>query len=175
MPEFGFIKYFGVQTASLFQFGAGVGTSHQIGGFFGNAAACGTTESFNSFLGFLPGKGIKGAGQDEFHARERQRLRFDGFFFELDSAGKVVWKVEKNDLPGIELLFVAGLQRLANGNTVVCNWGGHGRKGEQAQIFEITRDKKVVARMFDFDKFGTISAAQVLDEKGNSAKGEILR
>ncbi|MCK4997997.1 MAG: hypothetical protein KAS23_00630, partial [Anaerohalosphaera sp.] len=76
---------------------------------------------------------------------------------EVDGDDKVVWQLNENDLPGNPLRFVAGIQRLPNGNTVVCNWGGHGHVGEQPQIFEVTPDKKVVWQVFDFEKFGTIS------------------
>ena len=43
---------------------------------------------------------------------------------EVDPAGKTVWAVEENDLPDNPLRFVAGMQRLPNGSTLVCNWGG---------------------------------------------------
>ena len=59
-------------------------------------------------------------------------------------------EVKENDLPGNPLRFVAGLQRLPNGNTLICNWGGHGFIGQQPQICEITRDKQVVGEIYDF-------------------------
>ena len=46
---------------------------------------------------------------------------------EVDATNNIVWHVEETDIPGNQLLFVAGLQRLPNGNTVLCNWLGHGR------------------------------------------------
>ena len=94
---------------------------------------------------------------------------------ETDAAGKVVWRVNENDLPGNPLRFVAGLFRLKNGNTIICNWGGHGHVGEQPQVVEITRDKKVVGEIYDFKRFGTISGVYVLDEKGDPTKGEVVR
>jgi len=94
---------------------------------------------------------------------------------EVDANDKVVWEINENDLEGNPIRFAAGIQRLRNGNTVVCNWGGHGHIGEQPQIFEVTRNKKVVWEVFDFEKFGTISAVQLLDEKGDVRKGNILR
>jgi outer membrane protein assembly factor BamB len=63
---------------------------------------------------------------------------------ELDAAGKVVWEVKQNDVPGARLEFVAGLQRLPNGDTVVANYLGHGSIGHGAHVFEITPDKKLV-------------------------------
>lgn len=94
---------------------------------------------------------------------------------EVDPKGKVVWEIEENDLPGNPLRFVAGMQRRANGNTVICNWGGHGHIGEQPQIFEVTRDKKVVAELSDWARFKTISGVFVIGEKGDVTKCRITR
>ena len=94
---------------------------------------------------------------------------------EVDADDNVVWEINENDLEGNPIRFAGGIQRLRNGNTVVCNWGGHGHIGEQPQIFEVTPDKKVVWEVFDFEKFKTISGVQVLDEKGDVRKGRILR
>ena len=94
---------------------------------------------------------------------------------EVDPTDKIVWQVDENELPGIPLRFVAGVQRLPNGDTVVCNWGGHGHVGEQPLIFEITRDKQVVWKVDDYQKLRTISGVQLLDVPGDVTKGEILR
>ena len=94
---------------------------------------------------------------------------------EVDAKENVVWQIGDNDLPGNPLRFVAGVQRLPNGNTVVCNWGGHGHVGQQPQIFEVTRDKKVVWQVSDNQQFGTISNIQLLDVEGDPAKGGLLR
>jgi hypothetical protein len=84
---------------------------------------------------------------------------------EVDKNDNVVWQINENDLEGNPLRYIAGMQRLANGNTVVANWGGHGHIGDQPQIFEVTRDKKVVWQVFDYEKFKTISNMQLLDSK----------
>jgi outer membrane protein assembly factor BamB len=81
---------------------------------------------------------------------------------EFDADGKEVWIVEENELPGIPLRFVAGLQRLPNGNTMICNWGGHGHDEKQAQLVEITPDKKIVGQLYDFKRFGTIAGVFVI-------------
>ena len=94
---------------------------------------------------------------------------------EFDAKGKVVWELNENDLPGNTLRLMAGCQRLPNGNTVFCNYLGHGHIGEQAQFFELTRDKKVVWSFNDHAHFKTINQLQVLDVKGDVTKGEILR
>lgn len=94
---------------------------------------------------------------------------------EVDPDDNVVWEINENDIEGNPIRFAAGIHRLRNGNTVVCNWGGHGHVGGQPQIFEVTRSKKLVWQFFDFEKLGTVSGVQVLDEKGDVRKGRILR
>ncbi len=69
---------------------------------------------------------------------------------EVDPQDKIVWQVTEKELPGNQLACVAGLHRLANGNTVICNWSGHINKKvntqftEQPLVVEVTPDKKVV-------------------------------
>ena len=95
--------------------------------------------------------------------------------FEVDKAGKVVWEIKEKDLPGNPLRFIAGMQRLANGNTLVCNWGGHGHIRRQPQIFEVTRDKKVVGVLDDWKQFKTISSVCVMGVKGDATKFEVVK
>lgn len=94
---------------------------------------------------------------------------------ELDRHGKVVWQLLENDLPGNPLRLMAGCQRLPNGNTVFCNYLGHGHIGQQPQFFEVTRDKKVVWQFEDHAHFKTINQIQVLDVPGDVTRGKILR
>ena len=94
---------------------------------------------------------------------------------EVDAEDKVVWSIDENEIPGHPLRFVAGMQRLPNGNTVVCNWGGHGHIGEQPLIFEVTRDKQVVWKVEAYDRFRTISGVQLLDIEGDVTRGEVRR
>ena len=82
---------------------------------------------------------------------------------EYDAQKKVVWSLEENDLPGCPLRFVGQAWRLANGNTIICNWAGHGYVGKQPQLVEVTAEKKVVGELFDYTRFGTISGFFVLD------------
>jgi hypothetical protein len=92
---------------------------------------------------------------------------------EVDSADKIVWEVKETDIPGNKLLFVAGLQRLPNGNTVVANWSGHAGDPSQPQVFEITRDKQVVWQVKDA-KLNLISSIAILDGDV-AAAGVLLR
>jgi Mala s 1-like protein len=95
---------------------------------------------------------------------------------ELDASEKVVWELNENDLPGNRLRLMAGCQRLPNGNTIFCNWLGHGHvKDAQAHFFEITPDKKIVWEYADHANFKTINQVQLLDVPGDVAKGEIFR
>lgn len=94
---------------------------------------------------------------------------------EFDAALKVVWALSENEVPGHPLRLMAGFQRLPNGNTIFCNYLGHGHLGQQAHFFEITRDKKVVWEFADHAHFKTINQIQLLDVPGDVTKGEILR
>lgn len=85
---------------------------------------------------------------------------------EYDAEGNVVWSVEENDLPGNPLRFVGPTWRLANGNTIICNWAGHGYVGKQPQLVEITPEKEVVGELFDYTRFGTISGFFVMAPPG---------
>ncbi len=86
---------------------------------------------------------------------------------EFDPSGKIVWQVLKNDLPGIELKFMTGLQRLPNGNTVMTNWLGHNQFGKAPHAIEVTRDKKVVWVYNDFSFVQTLSSIQLIDKEYN--------
>ncbi|MEO5917721.1 MAG: hypothetical protein ABIS50_26050 [Luteolibacter sp.] len=94
---------------------------------------------------------------------------------ELDAEEKIVWELNENDLPGNPLRLMAGCQRLPNGNTVFCNYLGHGHLGEQPQVFELTPDKKIVWQSADHANFKSINQIQLLDVPGDVTKGEVLR
>jgi len=94
---------------------------------------------------------------------------------ELDSGLKVVWELNENDLPGNPLRLISGLQRLPNGDTVCCNYLGHGHIGEQPDVFEVTPDKRIVWQVADHEHFKVINQIQLLDVPGDATKGEILR
>jgi outer membrane protein assembly factor BamB len=94
---------------------------------------------------------------------------------EYDASGKVVWEVTENDLKDNPLRFVAGLLRLPNGNTLICNWGGHGYVGQQPQVVEITPDKKVVGELYDFTHMGTITSVYLMEEHRDPTQFEVTR
>ena len=72
------------------------------------------------------------------------------------------------DLPGITLKFMAGLQRLPNGNTVMSNWLGHGQFGQAPHLIEVTRERRVVWTFADHLTMKTVSSVQVLDAGGEA-------
>lgn len=82
---------------------------------------------------------------------------------EVDKAGKVVWSIDQKELEGITLAWVTTLHALPNGNLIVgnCHAGP-----DNPQLFEVTREKKVVWTFKDFKTFGNSTAtAHVLDIK----------
>lgn len=87
---------------------------------------------------------------------------------EVTPDGKITWSIGHNELPGIRLAWVTTLQLLPNGNLIVgnCHAGP-----ENPQLFEVTRDKKVVWTFKDFKTFGdSLAVAHVL-----GVKGKVLR
>ena len=76
---------------------------------------------------------------------------------------EIVWKLTKNDIDGLPLHFVAETIRLKNGNTIICNWGGH-TKGdvESAQVFELDTNNNLVWKLEDHEKFGNVSCIHPL-------------
>ena len=83
---------------------------------------------------------------------------------EVDRAGKVVWSLDQKELPGITLAWVTTLHALPNGNLIVgnCHAGP-----DQPQLFEVTRDKKVVWSFRNRNVFGDNTAtSQVLTSDG---------
>jgi len=95
--------------------------------------------------------------------------------FEVDPAGKNVWQVQSNELAGVQLKFMAGLDRLPNGNTLMANWLGHKQFGSTADLIEVMPDKRVVWKFSGGGKIKTISSAMILDElTAHATRGEVL-
>ena len=81
---------------------------------------------------------------------------------EVNPAGKVVWGLGRDELPGIRLFWVTTLDLLPNGNLVVgnCHAGP-----DNPQLIEVARDKKVVWTFKDFKTFGNdLACALVIDK-----------
>ncbi len=92
---------------------------------------------------------------------------------EVDRGGTVVWRLSKDELPGIELKFMTGMEYLPNGNLVLTDWLGHNQFGKSPHAFEITRDKKVVWIYNDQTILKTMSSVQLLDSLGNPLQGAL--
>lgn len=93
-------------------------------------------------------------------------LSADGRVVEFDRNMQIVWQIRPTlDTPDINMAVPAGVQRLPNGNTVVCNWNTSptaDKKG--SHVFEITPDKRVVWEV-ESDEFGQIAQCQILTEE----------
>jgi hypothetical protein len=102
-----------------------------------------------------------------------------GYVREVDPEGKTVWEIDRTDLPGITLYTVQELDRLANGNTVICNWPGELPLSEwpkAVQVIEVTPNKQVVWFLRDFEDLGPASTIQLLDQPGSSEQpGDVER
>jgi len=92
---------------------------------------------------------------------------------EVNPKGETVWEFNQDDVPDIKLYNIQGAERLANGNTVMCNWCGNGAKvpqwPETVQILEVTPDKKLVWAVRSWTPpadLGTATSIQLLDEPG---------
>ncbi|HEX2853897.1 MAG TPA: hypothetical protein VHO24_11715 [Opitutaceae bacterium] len=108
-----------------------------------------------------------------------------GFVRELNTRGDVVWEYTKADAAaaGIRLFNCQGLNRLANGNTVIANWCANGIKDPKewpgsVQIIEVTRAKQIVWALRSWEEYADLGPAttlQLLDEAGVAENGELLR
>ena len=83
---------------------------------------------------------------------------------EVNPGGEIVWSLQSNDIPGIQLFWVTQLQALPNGNIVVTNTHA---EGDTPQVFEVTRDKDLVWGFLDWETFGNdLCANMLLDVEG---------
>jgi hypothetical protein len=75
---------------------------------------------------------------------------------------KIVWSINHDELPGIQLGWLTSLHVLPNGHIIFgnCHAGPN-----NPQLIEVTRDKKVVWTFKDFKNFGnSLAVAAILDE-----------
>ena len=104
-----------------------------------------------------------------------------GYVREVNNSGNIVWELSQKDIPNIKIYTVQQACRLANGNTIFANWtGGKLSKEDEsktAQIIEVTKDKKVVWVLSQWDNpnLSRASSLQILDEKGKAEKGDFQR
>jgi len=117
-----------------------------------------------------PGHGVEGHGTSVYSAVRLANGNTligggnNNRVLEVDPAGKIVWSVDQKELPGITLAWVTTVQALPNGNVIIgnCHAGP-----DNPQLIEVTRDKKVVWSLKNFDVFGnSLAVGQVLDVPG---------
>ena len=85
-------------------------------------------------LGELPGGGYLGSGSDNHSV------------VEYDPNGSVVWRVDRSDVPGMTIGFAAAVCRLADGSTLLANWGGHGGAAGPCLV-RISRDRRIIGAL----------------------------
>jgi hypothetical protein len=94
---------------------------------------------------------------------------------EVDSNGQMVWDFTQKDAPTIPLYTIQGVDRLASGNTLICNWCPFKVKDPKqwpgtVQLIEVTADKKVVWALSSWTgetDLGPASSIQLLDQPGS--------
>ena len=89
----------------------------------------------------------------------------------MDAAGKTVWSLTNEDLPGKPINDACGVQRLPNGNTVVTSQHA---QGNDVKLTEVKPDKTIVWTHRD-PATPSIHHFQILDTNGKPIEGRPLR
>jgi outer membrane protein assembly factor BamB len=121
-----------------------------------------------------PGHGVEGHGAEVFGAL---RLPSGNTLIaagngnrviEVNPAGKIVWSVGHDELPGIRLAWVTTLTVRPNGNVI---FGNTHAGPENPQLIEVDRQKNVVWTFKNFRTFGNgLAATQVLGVEPESIR-----
>lgn len=104
----------------------------------------------------------------------------EGYTREVNHKGETVWEFTQKDAP-FKLYNNQTANRLANGNTVICNWVAGNKNIEEwktsVQVFEVTPAKEVVWALSSWDNpdLGPCTCVQLLDEPGNADEGDLQR
>jgi len=93
---------------------------------------------------------------------------------DFDAAGKVVWQLTNDDLPGPWLQDPCGGQVLPNGNVVITSYAGGGKDPKAPKVIEVNRKKQVVWTYSDGQPVG-IHHFQILDTNGQSIVGPAMK
>jgi hypothetical protein len=101
---------------------------------------------------------------------------------EVNIKGEIVWQFSEKDIPEYKCFIFQEASRLANGNTVICNWCPADLKDTKkwpgsVQVLEVTPAKKVVWALSEWKKpdLGPASSIQLLDEPGAAENGDLQR
>lgn len=87
---------------------------------------------------------------------------------EVDSEGKVVWKMGNDDVEGEPFQDPCGAQKLSNGNTVIASYGAK----EGIKLFEVNRNKEV---LWSYSGEHRVHHFQVLTTNGKKLEGKPLK
>jgi len=92
---------------------------------------------------------------------------------EVNKQGEVVWQITQKDIPEYKCFIFQEVNRLDNGNTVICNWCPADLKDPKlwpgsVQVLEVTPEKKVVWALSEWKNpdLGPASSIQLLEEPG---------
>lgn len=89
---------------------------------------------------------------------------------EINDAGEIVWSVDNTDIGENLIDDACGIQRLPNGNTVICSYHA---KGDSTKVLEVTREKEVVWRYNGMKR--SFHHAQILTTNGQPLEQNTLR
>jgi hypothetical protein len=81
-------------------------------------------------------------------------------------SGKFVRKIDRTDVEGVSLNFVAQIMELNNGNLLICNWNGHvrGDEAKQPALIEIDRQNNLIWQLEEGNGIGKISCIYTIEE-----------
>ncbi len=101
---------------------------------------------------------------------------------EVNKQGQTVWQFSQQDAPTYKFFIFQEASRLANGNTVICNWCPFNVKDPNlwpgtVQVIEVTPAKKVIWALSQWNNpdLGPASSIQLLDEPGKPEAGDLQR
>ena len=101
---------------------------------------------------------------------------------EVNKQGEIVWQFSQNDAPEYKFFIFQEASRLANGDTVICNWCPYNLKDPKTwpgsmQVLEVSPEKKVVWALNEWKDpdLGPASSIQLLDEPGVAENDDLQR
>jgi hypothetical protein len=101
---------------------------------------------------------------------------------EVNKKGEVVWQFSAKDIPEYKCFIFQEVNRLANGDTLICNWCPSDLKDTKlwpgsVQVLEVSPEKKVVWALSQWNNpdLGPASSIQLLDEPGVAENGDLQR
>jgi len=93
---------------------------------------------------------------------------------EFDPKGEIVWQFSDKEIDGLKIGSMCGIHVQANGNLAIGVYSAY-KKGGEAALFEITRDKKIVWKYSNPKSDNSMMSLQILDSKSKPLPGKLLR